>query len=323
MNIVSQLLLNPAILSLIFGYLIGISSRANFPKKIIDFISIYLIFIVGFKGGACLGIAGECAPPLIALAIVGVCIGFIQPFLNYVILSRSTALDRQTAAVIASQFGSISIVTFVTGITFLVEREIPYNTFMSAIAGIMELPALFSGLFLLRLTSGSKRTSLFKSLWSITKSIFATKKISMIFVGFFTGYLFRILDLYKLSNLIVSPFNLLLVFFMVDIGTKIAKQRKYFSCFNAPLFVFGTFMPVVMGSLGLFIAFYFVTYQGSAILFALLLASASYIAVPAIMETYAPDAKQAIYMPMALGVTLPFNILVGIPLFYYISSWLF
>ncbi len=323
MNTALQLFLNPAIVSLLFGGIVGFVSHAQFPKKLIDFISIYLIYIVGFKGGACLGVAQECPPPLIALAFIGTLIGFIQPFISYAILRYSTALDRKTCAVIASQYGSISIVTFITGITFLVERAIPYDPFLSAIAGIMELPALFSGLLIIKYYNGKSDRSLMDSLYAITKSIIQTKKISMIFVGFFTGYLCRVAAFDKLSTLIISPFNLLLVFFMLDIGIKIAQQREHFSHFNLSLFVFGIVTPLINGILGLFIAVHLVTYQGSAILFALLTASASYIAVPAVMRTYAKDAKEAIYMPLALGITLPFNILVGIPLFYYISTWFF
>lgn len=322
MNAFFQLLMNPAVLSLIAGSLIGLFSEFRFPRLVATIFSLYLIFTVGFKGGICLGITYECTPPLITLAIIGAAIGFFQTFIHYGLLHYVTKVDAATRAVLASQYGSISIVTFMTAISFLAERQVRYDSFMSAIAGIMEVPALFSGLLLLKRKERGDGTSLFSSLMSITKSIALCPKINMLFVGFFAGYVSQKMEWFALNEGVVYPFTLILVLFMLDIGIKIAKQRAYFADFSLSLILFGIFVPLVNGFIGLLIAQYWVTYFGSALLFAILLASASYIAVPAVMGSYAPNAKPAIYLPMSLGITLPFNILVGIPLFYSIGQWL-
>lgn len=320
MNIVLQLILNPAILSLVAGYFIGSFSRLNFTKKIMEIISVYLIFSIGFKGGLCLGVANQCTSSLYGLAVLGVVLGFIQPFINNIILKKTTKLDKVNSAVIASQYGSISIVTFITAISFLTKRGIAYDTFMSAVAGIMEIPALFSGLILIKNNHHIFDKKFFKSLIGITKSILTCKSIVSIFAGFFVGIIFKNLNIDSYSSFILFPFTLILVIFMLDIGIKIANQKEHVKKISPSLIAFGIYMPVISGVLAILLGFKFVNTLGSLILFALLVASASYIAVPAVMRTQAKGAKEVIYLPLALAITLPFNVLIGIPLFYYLAS---
>lgn len=314
-----QLFLNPAIISLFVGLIFGLFFEISLPGVIINCVSYYLIFTIGFKGGACLGVVDQCSVFVVSLAIAGVIIGFLQPFLNYFLLIRTTNLDKENAVVVSSQYGSISIVTFITGISFLTSRQVSYDTFMSAIAGMMEIPALFSGLYLLNRNNEYSKNFL-KSTVNIFKSIFACKKISMIFFGFFIGIVFKRLGFDCLDKIIISPFNYILVIFMFDIGLNIAKQRSYIKNIGKSLIAFGIYMPIIMGTFGVALASLFVKDSGTVFLFGLLLASASYIAVPAVMRTKVRGANEAIYMPLALGVTLPFNIFLGIPIFYKLSE---
>ncbi len=208
MNTILQLITNSAIISLCVGFVLGVYNLLQIPRTISNVVSLYLIFCIGLKGGMCLGVANACTPPLIALALVGLIIGFIQPFFNFPLLKHVTTLDRQTAIVIAAQYGSISIVTFIAAITFLQQNAIPYNTFMSAIAGMMEIPALFSGLLIIKSThNGSKK--LWKSFVKIFYEIIASKKISFIFIGFFAGFLLRNYQGHVLPTTILQPFSLM------------------------------------------------------------------------------------------------------------------
>lgn len=322
MNAFIQLLFNPAILSLFVGFVSGIFTKLSFPKKLMEVVSIYLIFTIGFKGGGCLGEASQCSTALYSLLLVGIIIGFLQPFLHYFILKKTTDLDKQNAAVVATEYGSISIVTFITALTFLNKHNVVYDNFMTAIAGIMEIPALFSGLFILKHKKNTYETEFFKSIFSICKAIVTCKKISFIFVGFFVGYIFKLFNVLCFNEIILAPFTVMLVIFMLDIGLKIASQRSYIKHIKIPLFAFGIYMPIINGIFALLIASRFVSNVGSLLLFALLIASASYIAAPAVMRTQAKDAKEAIYMPLTLGITLPFNIIFGIPIFYYLAKLL-
>lgn len=320
MNTIFQLFNNPAILSLLIGFAIGVYRLFTVPARLSDFFSAYLIFCIGLKGGMCLGVAHECTPPLLSLAAIGIAIGFCIPFLYAPLLRRITQLDRDTIFVIASQYGSISIVTFVTALSFLHQHMIPYDTFMSAVAGIMEIPALFSGLILIK--GREHNSSLLTSLSKITIEIISSYKITLLFIGFFAGYLFRSTPDHILPTTILWPFTALLIAFMIDIGIKIANQREHIHQFSWHLIAFGIYMPIIAGSIGLLIGYALSIQLGSTILFAILLASSSYIAVPAIMQQYAPRAKEVIYLPLSLAITLPFNVIFGIPLFYYVALYL-
>lgn len=318
MNMFLQILLNPAIISLSAGLVLGLISDYKLPKWLVDFVSVYLIFTIGYKGGACLGVANACTPPLFALAGIGIVLGLIQPFIHFFILKKSTSLDRQTAAVVAAEYGSISVVTFITAVTFLNTQGIPHDTFMSAIAGLMEIPALFSGIWLLRDTNTN--TSLFQSFLQITLAILSSVKICSIFIGFIAGALASWYLPAIISTIVTWPFILLLILFMIDIGIKIAKQKEAIAQFKPALIAFGIYMPIINGCIGVLIASQFASLTGSIVLFAILVASASYIAVPAIMTTQARKAQEAVYLPMSLGITLPFNVIFGIPLFLYLAS---
>jgi len=314
-----QCFANPAIISLVVGCIFGTLSNFVIPRKISFLVALYLVFSIGLKGGLCLGVDRVCTPPLTMLAAIGLLIGFLQPFFYFFILPRVASLDIETRTVVASQFGSISIVTFVTALSFLQQNSVQYSTFMTALAGMMELPAIFSGLFLLKLQN-SKVGSYIQSFMKIVFDIFSSPKISFIFLGFLVGIFLRNHADSQFINVFLQPFNSMLVIFMVDIGISIANQREHLQSLKLPLILFGIYVPIITGLGGIAIAYACSVSVGTALLFAVLIASASYIAVPAIMHTQAPQAKKAVYLPLALCITLPFNLIFGIPFFYYIAK---
>lgn len=321
MNPLIQLISNPAIISMTVGFIIGLYQLLEIPASLSNLISLYLIFAIGLKGGMCLGVTNACTPPLLGLIVVGIIIGFIQPFINFFILKKTVKLDIDTMAVLASEYGSISIVTFVTAITFLKQYGVAYDTFMSAIAGTMEIPAIFTGLILLQKSKQTKH-SLIKTSLDICYKIVCSKKISFIFIGFFTGFIFRAYSTHPITQWVLWPFTLALIVFMIDVGIKIAKQRTYIYEFDWKLIAFGIYMPIIAGNIGVFISALMGVGLGSTLLFGVLVGSASYIAVPAIMSSQAPEAKKAIYLPMSLGITLAFNLVCGIPLFFWVARHL-
>jgi len=269
----------------------------------------------------CLGVTNACSSPLYSLIFAGIGIGFLQPFLYFWVLKKIANLDRQTQIVVAAQYGSISIVTFVTAMTFLQQQATAYGTFMPAVAGIMELPALFSGMLLIK-GLHPRGESLLHACAMIIKEILLSKKISFIFIGFFVGFLLRNYQECTVTTAILWPFTALLVLFMIDIGIKIAQQRAYIHEFTWSLIAFGLYVPIISGLASLGVCYALHATVGTATLFAVLIASASYIAVPAVMHTQAPQAKEVIYLPLSLAITLPFNVLGGIPLFYYVAQYL-
>lgn len=322
MNPIIQLLFNPAIISLSIGFIAGIYTFYEIPTCISNAAALYLVFCIGLKGGMCLGATTICSGPLYAVALAGILIGFLQPFIYYALLKKIESLDHQTMITIATQYGSISIVTFLAASSFLQQQAIPYDNFMPAIAGIMEIPALFGGFMLLQGVH-RLRKNIFSSLTYIVSQIARSKKISFIFLGFVIGYLMRAHHNDSFVHYLLWPFTAILIIFMLDIGIKIAQQRHYIHKFSWSLIAFGIYVPIISGLCSLLISFMLGLSVGTATLFAVLIASASYIAVPAVMSCQAPEAKEVIYLPLALGITLPFNILCGIPLFYYTAHYLF
>ncbi len=314
-----DLFFNPALISLGLGLLLGNFTPKKLPTYFMDLVTLYLVFAIGFKGGSCLGGANLCTPPLIILTLVGITIGFIQPFIHWHILKKTTRLDTQTRTVVAAEYGSISIVTFITALSFLNNQSIMYDTFMTAFAALMEVPALISGLLLLQgNTNSGKRVNPFMLIYEIL----ACKKISFIFLGYAVGYVSRFYDTTLLDNTIIFPFTLMLIIFMIDIGMKIADQLHHLELVTRSLVAFGLYVPLINGLIACIIGSFIVDLPGTLLLFSILIASASYIAVPALMQSQAPKAKEAIYLPLSLAITLPFNIVVGIPLFYFLSSML-
>lgn len=320
MTALFQFMTNPAMISMVIGFCVGVYSRFAIPSWFNTIVSLYLVFCIGLKGGLCLGVAHACAPPLLALAGCGLIIGFIQPMLYFFLLRRVTSLDFETQVVVATQYGSISIVTFVTALSFLQQYGIMYNTFMTAVAGMMEIPALFTGLMLLK-SARVNTQELITSLGKITYNIITSKKISFIFIGFFVGFLLRNHAQHTAIQNFLWPFTIALILFMIDIGITIAQQRNYIHEFTWSLIAFGIYIPVISGCLSIALSWALGLQVGTTVLFAVLIGSASYIAVPAVMGTQAPNAKEVIYLPLSLCITLPFNLVIGIPLFYYIAAW--
>lgn len=319
-----ELFTNPALISLIIGLCIGYLHLFEIPHIVSYLAALYLVFSIGLKGGLSLSTAGDNIPLFALLTLIGIAIGTIQPFIYRLLLKKTTDLDQQTTIVIATQYGSISITTFITALIFLQRQSIAYDNFMSAVAGIMELPAIISGLLLLKSLHPKNELSILSMLKKSLLEIFCNKKISFLFMGFIIGFL---LQHYHAENIIISkiflPFTSILSLFMIDMGIKIIQQRSYIYQCTWPIIAFGIYTPIMSGMIGLGISYLIGTCAGTAVLFATLMASASYIAVPAIMITQAPEAKEVIYMPLALGITLPFNIIIGIPLFYAVTTYIF
>jgi hypothetical protein len=318
-----ELITNPALISLMIGLCIAFFNLFEIPNIISYYAALYLVFSIGLKGGISLGTAGDNLPLFGLLIIIGIIMGTMQPVIYNWLLKKTTDLDSQTAIVVATQYGSISIVTFLTALTFVQRQSITFDNFMPAIAGIMELPAIISGLALLRSLHLQNELSISQMFKKSVGTILCNKKISFLFIGFLTGYLLHNNAGNQVISLIFLPFTGILSLFMVDMGIKIMQQRSYIHQCTWSVIAFGIYTPIIAGMIGIFICYLIGSSIGTAVLFATLMASASYIAVPAVMNSQAPDAKEIIYMPLALAITLPFNVIVGIPLFYTLATIIF
>lgn len=320
LNVMSQNLLTPAVLFFILGITAGFfKSDLEIPDSISRYLSLYLMMAIGFKGGVAIANTNEFGADVIGAIVAGVIFGFLQPFLGYGLLKLTTKLDSPTAAAVAAHYGSISMVTFATAAAFLKTNEVIYAGYIVAILALMEAPAILAGLFIAhKADPKTKHTAEEKKL--LTKEIFTNGAILLLFGSFIIGWITGQPGMDKVDGFLNTPFQGVLCLFLLDMGLLVAKNLHHLKNFTFPLALFGIYMPLIGASIGLSTSYLLGLDVGTGTLFTVLCASASYIAVPAAMRLALPEAKAAIYIPMSLAITFPFNVVFGIPLYFTLAG---
>ena len=313
LSLITQNLLSPAILFFALGIIAGIlKSDLKIPNSTSTFLSIYLMIAIGFKGGVSVATMTNANTKIIITIITGVLISFIQPFLCYWFLKFKN-IDNATAAAISANYGSISIVTFIAATNMLNLNNISYAGYIIAIVALMEAPAIVSGLFI------AKRNTDTNSTINI-KELFSNGTILLLISSFIIGWITGKPGFDKMAGFIDAPFQGILSLFLLDMGLKVSSELERMQRFSLKLILFGIYMPMIGATIGLLISLMLSLDLGTGILFMILCASASYIAVPAVMRTALPEAQVAIYMPMSLVITFPFNIALGIPIYFAVAK---
>jgi len=308
---------SPAILFFFLGVIAGfIKSDLEVPESISRYLSIYLMMAIGFKGGV--AIAGQTSFDLTMLLVMagGMCIGFLQPYVGYFLLHRTTRLDKATAAAASAHYGSISMVTFVTAVSFLEANALIYAGYIVAVVALMEAPAIFSGLHIAHQVDKKTIKAGEKAAPKLYREIFTNGAILLLAGAFLIGWATGESGYNKMYGFLVEPFDGILALFLLDMGLLVSRQLHHLKDFSVSLFLFGIYMPLLGAVTGIGLSSLLGLDIGTALLFTILLASASYIAVPAAMRLALPQAKPGIYLTLSLAVTFPFNILVGIPLYF-------
>lgn len=316
-------LLSPMVLCFALGIFAGVvRSDLEIPQAIARALSIYLMFAIGFKGGVGLNESGfGGGAGLGMLAALG--LSFAMPFLAFGLLRLMTGLDRTLAAAISAHYGSISVVTFVTASTFLTERQVPYEGYIVAMMALMETPAILSGLALARTgsTAGSGHSQPRKRLDpEVLREVLVNGSVVLLVGGFLIGWITGARGMSMIGPFVKDPFNGLLCLFLLDMGLLAARQSAALRLLRPPVLAFGLLMPLVGAGLGLGVAMLLGLGLGGITLLMVLAASASYIAVPAAMRMALPEANPAVYVTLSLAVTFPFNVVVGIPAYFWLAS---
>lgn len=313
-------LLSPMVLFFVLGLTATLMrSDISIPDAIAKGMSIYLMMAIGFKGGA--GVAQHGADSLLVWSIVaGIVLSAASPIIAFQLLKATTALPRADAAAVAAHFGSISIVTFLAASQALEGAKIPYEGFMVAVAAAMEAPAIVVALWLAK--SGASRSS--SALSGATLSeVMLNGSIVVLIGSFLIGMITGAEGLRSISSFIVSPFKGVLCLFLLDMGViagrGLREGRKHLT---PAVWIFGLYMPLIGASLGTLAAYLIGLSIGGTALLITLAASASYIAVPAALRIALPKARPSIYLPLSLGVTFPFNLTLGIPLYLSIAGFM-
>ena len=305
-------LISPIILSFVLGLVAALArSDLTIPEAVAKGMSIYLLFAIGFKGGA--GVAAHGVDgTLIGTLIAGGVLSFALPFIAFILLGFLTNLSAIDKAAVAAHYGSISIVTFVAATSVLESRGITSEGYMVAAAAVMEAPAIISALWLVARTGegGGKMDA------GLYREILLNGSIVLLVGSFFIGLATGEEGLEMIAPFITAPFQGVLCLFLLDMGLVAGRGlRDSRGELGGGAIAFGMLMPLVGSAFGLLAALAVGLSPGGAALLMTLSASASYIAVPAAMRVALPEARPSIYLTLSLGVTFPFNLTVGIPLY--------
>lgn len=211
------------------------------------------------------------------------------------------------------------MVTFATAAAFLNTNEIVYAGYIVAILALMEAPAILSGLFIAHRATPKTQTHVSEQK-KLAREIFTNGAILLLFGSFLIGWITGQHGMDKVEGFLSTPFQGILCLFLLDMGLLVAKSLHQIRALTLPLILFGLYMPLIGATIGLSTSHIIGLDIGTGTLFTVLCASASYIAVPAAMRLALPEAKAAIYLPMSLAITFPFNISLGIPLYYTLTK---
>jgi uncharacterized protein len=321
LHLFTQNLLSPAILFFILGVGAGLlKSDLSVPDSISRYLSLYLMMAIGFKGGVAIANTPEINGEVIGAIAAGIGFGFLSPFIGYFLLKTTTKLDRKTAAAVAAHYGSISIVTFATAVSFLQIEAIAYAGYIVAVVALMEAPAILSGLFIAHREAPETTANADQINPRLTREIFTNGSIMLLTGAFIIGALTGQEGSDKVKAFLLDPFQGVLCLFLLDMGLLVARQFHHVRNFTFPQVAFCFYWPLISAVIGILLARIIGLDVGTGTLFAVLCASASYIAVPAAMRLALPQVSPAIYLPMSLAMTFPFNVVVGIPLYYMMAQ---
>lgn len=310
---------SPMILSFVLGFLAAwVRSDLSFPEAIAKGMSLYLLFAIGFKGGVGVAAHGADARLLTAL-LAGVVLSLVLPFLAFVLLRSLAQVSIIDAAAVAGHYGSISIVTFLTASALLTERGVPAESYMVAIAAAMEAPAILSALWLVAWRGEGVEKQSAKA-W---REILFNGSIVLLVGAFAIGWLTGQDGLAQIESFIVSPFKGILCLFLLDMGLVAGRGLLSSRGILKPgILVFAVLMPLTGATLGLAAGLALGLSQGGVTLMMVLCASASYIAVPAAMRVALPQANPGLSLTLSLGLTFPFNLILGIPLYLAVTEFI-
>ena len=305
-------LTNPALLFFFLGMIaVQLKSDLEIPESSSKFISLYLLFSIGFKGGQELShsvIDGE----VIFSVITAISLTIIVPVYTFFILRKK--FNVHNSAAIAASYGSISAVTFVTAVYYLEMHEIDFGGHMVAIMALMEAPSIMVGMLLISMFDKEEPSG--KSLATLVKHSVTNGSVLLIVGSLVIGYIANDSQANGIKPFTTDIFQGFLAVFLLDMG--IISGRKITMLFRHGWFaiLFAIIIPLINGTVIALLSGLFLEGVGNRLLLTILAASASYIAVPAAMKLGAPKANPGLYIPMALAITFPFNITIGIP--YYL-----
>lgn len=310
-------LLSPAVLFFALGVFAAVSrSDLKFPEPLYIALTIYLLTSIGFKGGVAIAEAGIGAVWLPAMAAVA--LGALIPLWTYPVLRHGGRLPRPDAAAIAAHYGSVSAVTFIAATNFLNHSREGYEPYASAFLAVMESPAIVVGILLGKAASGGGRSQAAMTGLALREA-FLGRSVLLLVGSMIIGTLSGKAGMAAVQGFFVTPFQGVLALFLLEMGMVAGRRLSDLRRVGPFLLAFGIGAPLVNGCVGVLLGKAVGLSVGGETLMGILAASASYIAAPAAMRLSLPDANPTLYLTSSLAITFPFNITLGIPLYYELA----
>jgi len=306
-------LLSPMALAFLLGIVATlVRSDLHFPDALYSALSIYLLLAIGLKGGAELS-----ATPLAQLwapALVTLVIGIGIPIWCYALLRSLGRFGIADAAAIAAHYGSVSAVTFSASLTFLESIHMPYEGYTPALVAIMEIPGIVVAMVIAR-----SRLGKVGSWGDVLHEVLTGKSILLLFGGLLIGAIAGKSGFAQVAPLFVDPFKGALTLFLLEMGMVAARQFRDVAKAGFFLVGFGIVMPILHGALGVWLGSIAGMSPGGSMILGVLAASASYIAAPAAVRIALPQANPGYYLTASLVITFPFNLTIGLPIYFAIA----
>ena len=309
-------LVSVGVLAFVFGFIAArLKSDVRVPEQIYQFLSIYLLFGIGLKGGHSL--KSVTFEEIFAPAVTTVIAGTLIPVFAYFSLRLVRALSVVDRGSIAAHYGSTSLVTFSAALLFLESNSIYVEGFAPALLTLMEIPGLIVGIYLGSRTPGSEVK------WSETlKEVLLGKTVLLLFGGLFIGAVSSNQGYEKVSPFFIGLLSGLLVLFLLHLGYLAGFNFSEVRKVGKPLIVFGLLFPLIVGVMGVALGRAIGLSVGGATILGVLCASASYIAAPAAVSVALPKANATVALMSSIGVTFPFNLILGIPVYFKVAEFL-
>ena len=314
LSLLLENLTNPALLFFVLGILaVALKSDLEIPKTSSSFISLYLLFSIGFRGGQELA-HSELSTSVITAVLTGILSAIVVPIITFFILKKKLGIPN--AGAVAAAYGSVSAVTFVTTVSFLEMHNIPFGGHMIAIMAMMEAPSIIMGVLLVKLFSKTNEVEM--SIGKLLKHSLVSGSVLLIVGSLIIGFIATEQQAEGIRPFTTELFKGFLAVFLLDMGITSGKKLGGLWKNGLSPILFAIITPLVNGSVMAVLSSFFLDSIGDRLLISILAASASYIAVPAAMRISVPKANPGLYIPMALAVTFPVNITLGIPIYYQI-----
>jgi uncharacterized protein len=313
-NLLLENLTNPALLFFVLGIIsVYLKSDLQIPPNSSKFISLYLLFAIGFKGGQ--ELSHENFTSDIGWSMLfGIAISITIPLYTYFILRKK--LNVFDSGAIAAAYGSVSAVTFVTAVSYLESHQLGIHGHMVAIMALMESPAIIIGLLLVSIYNKEESNTIKK--WTVLKHSLTNGSVLLIIGSLIIGYVANAKQAEGIKPFTNDLFKGFLAIFLLDMGITSGRKLQAFFSFGWFPVIFALLIPIINGVIIAIISSGVTHDVSNRFMFSILAASASYIAVPAAMKISVPKANPGLFLPMALAVTFPINITIGMPLYFLI-----